>query len=95
MAKTVVGLMADIHKAREAVRALIQAGVNENDIGFMANEKHVAPGDEPLAERPDAEAAHRGGIVVSVAADSEAQADRVHGILMRHGAVDVDERFAP
>jgi hypothetical protein len=41
-----------------------------------------------------AEAVRRGGILVSVAADSEAQVEKAHTILMRHGAVDIEERAA-
>jgi hypothetical protein len=39
-----------------------------------------------------AEAVRRGGILVSVAADTEAQADLAVAIMKRQGAVDIDER---
>ncbi len=169
MAKTVVALMDNIDAARNAVHELAQAGIPREDIGFMANEKHVAPGDPgmrgtsggetaaravrgagtgaafggiaglalallaipgigpllaagPLAAAfagagvgaltggliggltrlgvPEneahyyAEAVRRGGILVSVAADSKAQAESALAILTRLGAVDIDERAA-
>jgi hypothetical protein len=39
-----------------------------------------------------AEAVRRGGILVTVAAESEAQADRAVALMKRHGAADIDER---
>jgi hypothetical protein len=39
-----------------------------------------------------AEAVRRGGILVSVAADSQAEADSAAEVMRRHGAVDIDER---
>jgi hypothetical protein len=169
MAKTVVGLMDSIEAARGAVQELVAGGIPRDDIGFMANEKHVAPGDPAMHERrsgesasrtvlgagtgaalggmaglalalaplaipgigpllaagplaaafagagvgavtggliggltrlgvPEseahyyAEAVRRGGILVTVAADTEAQADKALAILRRGGAVDIDER---
>ena len=41
-----------------------------------------------------AEGVRRGGTLVTVAADSEAQANMASGIMMRHGAIDIDERAA-
>src|SRR5688500_7300625 len=39
-----------------------------------------------------AEGVRRGGILVTVAADSDAEADRAVHIMKRHGAADIDER---
>jgi hypothetical protein len=39
-----------------------------------------------------AEAMRRGGILVSVAADSKAQAELAEAIMQRHGAIDIDQR---
>lgn len=38
------------------------------------------------------EGVRRGGILVTVAAESDAQADKVTGIMRQHGAVDIDQR---
>ncbi len=169
MAKTVVGLMDNIDDARNAVRALVQSGIERNDIGFTANQRHAIPDTAELNESegshaasgalagagsgaavggiaglalalaplaipgigpilaagpiaaalagaglgavagglvgglarlgvPEheaqyyAEAVRCGGILITVAADSEAQAGMALTLLRRHGAVDVDER---
>jgi len=39
-----------------------------------------------------AEGVRRGGILVTVAAESDAQADKAAGIMRQHGAVDIDQR---
>jgi hypothetical protein len=169
MAKTVVGLMDNIDDARNAVRELVQSGIDRNDIGFMANQRHAIPGTADLNESEGSHAAsgalagagsgaavggiagfalalaplaipgigpilaagpiaaalagaglgavaggflgglarlglpeeqahylaegvRRGGIVVTVAADTDILADMAIAVMKRHGAVDIDER---
>jgi hypothetical protein len=43
VAKTVIGLMENLHEAQAVVRELIESGIAREDVGFMANEKHAAP----------------------------------------------------
>lgn len=169
MAKTVIGLMDNLGEAQAVVRDLVDSGIEREDIGFMANEKHAVPGTAALNESegshvasgaltgagtgaaiggiaglalslaplaipgigpilaagpiaaalagaglgavtggliggltqlgvPEeeahyyAEGVRRGGILVTVAADSDAEADRAVHIMKRHGAADIDER---
>lgn len=171
MVKTVIGLMDNLDEARSAVRELAESGIERNDIGFMANERHAVPGEtavrEAAAEQatsgalagagagaalggaaglilavapiaipgigpllaagpiaaaltaagrgavaggliggltrlgvPEqqahyyAEAVRRGGILVSVAAETDVLADMAVVIMKRHGAVDIDQRAA-
>jgi uncharacterized protein (TIGR02271 family) len=169
MAKTVIGLMDNIGEAQAVVRDLVAAGIDREDIGFMANEKHSVPDSAALNESEGSHAAsgalagagtgaaiggiaglalslaplaipgigpilaagpiaaaltgaglgavaggliggltnlgvpeeeahyyaegvRRGGILVTVAADSEMQAETAVSTMKRHGAVDIDER---
>jgi hypothetical protein len=171
MAKTVIGLMDDLDEARGVVRDLVESGIDRNDIGFMANERHTLPGKtgtDATEGRPDtsgvltgagtgaaaggvlglalalapmaipgigpilaagpiaaalagagigavaggvigaltalgvpereahyyAEAVRRGGILVTVAAETDILADMAVQIMKRHGAVDIDARAA-
>lgn len=89
MAKTVVGLMDDIGEAQIVARDLVDSGIDRNAIGFMANEGHSISGTAALNESEGGDAAS-GGILVAVAADSQAQANTAVGILMRHGALDIE-----
>jgi len=163
MAKTVIGLFDNLADARAAVRALVESGVVQEDIGFMADQRHELPGTAHLNESEGAltaagtgaalggitglalalaplaipgigpllaagpiaaalagaglgavaggliggltrlgvpeeqahyygEAVRRGGILITVAADQTAQAERAAAILKRHGAVDIEQR---
>jgi uncharacterized protein (TIGR02271 family) len=169
MAKTVIGLMDNISEAQAVVKDLVARGIDRDDIGFMANEKHTVPDSAHLNESegsrtasgalagagtgaavggiaglalslaplaipgigpilaagpiaaaltgagigavaggliggltnlgvPEdeahyyAEGVRRGGILVTVAAETEAQADEAAEVMRRHGAVDIDER---
>jgi uncharacterized protein (TIGR02271 family) len=168
MSKTVIGLFNNMGEAQGVVKDLVASGIERDDIGFMANEKHVVPsgGDTsrqgsdvaagtlagagtgaaiggvaglalafaplaipgigpilaagPIAAAltgagigavaggliggltrlgvPEedahyyAEGVRRGGILVTVAADDEREADDAVAILRRHGAVDIDQR---
>jgi uncharacterized protein (TIGR02271 family) len=169
MAKTVIGLMDNLGEAQAVVRDLVDSGIEREDIGFMANEKHSVPSSAALNESEGSHAAsgalagagagaaiggiaglalslaplaipgigpilaagpiaaaltgaglgavtggliggltnlgvpeeeahyyaegvRRGGILVTVAAESDAQAERAVHIMKRHGAADIDER---
>src|SRR5215210_8323827 len=50
MSKTVIGLMDNISEAREVVKDLVASGINRDDIGFMANQKHAVPESAHLNE---------------------------------------------
>ena len=167
MSKTVVGLFNNMAEAQNVVRDLTAAGIERDDIGFMANEKQVVPTDADSTEGSNvasgalagagtgaaiggvaglalalaplaipgigpivaagpiaaaltgaglgavaggliggltrlgvpeehahyyAEGVRRGGILVTVDADDQREADAAVAILRRHGAVDIDER---
>ena len=169
MSKTVIRLFNSMGDAQKVVRDLVASGIERDEIGFMANEKQVAPsraeaGDNergdvasgalagagtgaaiggvaglalalaplaipgigpivaagPIAAAltgagigavaggliggltklgvPEehahyyAEGVRRGGILVTVAADDEREAEAAADILRRHGAMDIEER---
>ena len=43
MSKTVIGMMDNMGEARNVVEDLVASGIERDDIGFMANEKHATP----------------------------------------------------
>jgi uncharacterized protein (TIGR02271 family) len=43
MSKTIIGLMDNMSEARSVVEELVASGIDRDDIGFMANEKHATP----------------------------------------------------
>jgi uncharacterized protein (TIGR02271 family) len=173
MSKTVIGLMDNIGEAQSVVKDLVASGIDRDDIGFMANEKHSVPESAHLNESegsrdgsraasgalagagtgaalggiaglalslaplaipgigpilaagpiaaaltgagigavaggliggltnlgvPEeeahyyAEGVRRGGILVTVAAETDRQAEDAAQIMRSHGAVDIDER---
>lgn len=169
MSKTVIGLMDHIGEAQSVVKDLVASGIDRDDIGFMANQKHAVPESAHLNEGegsratsgalvgagtgaalggvaglalalaplaipgigpilaagpiaaaltgagigavaggliggltklgvPEdeahyyAEGVRRGGILVTVAAEGEAQARTAVNVMQRHGAVDIDQR---
>jgi hypothetical protein len=169
VAKTVIGLMDNLHEAQAVVREFIASGIAREDIGFMANQRHAVPDSAHLNESEGsraasgaltgagtgaalggiaglalavaplaipgigpilaagpiaaaltgagvgavagsvigsltnigvteeqahyyAEALRRGGILVTVAAESQAQVDNVVAVMKRHGAVDIEQR---
>jgi hypothetical protein len=92
MAKTVIGLIDNLAEAQAAVRDLVASGIAQEDIGFMADQRHELP---PTAQLNESEGALAGaGIVITVAADQAAQADLAVALLQRHGAVDIEQRAA-
>lgn len=50
MAKTVIGLMDNLGDAQAVVRELVESGIAQDDIGFMANQKHRLPSTADLNE---------------------------------------------
>lgn len=97
MPKTVIALMDNIGETQAVVKELVAGGIRREDIGFTANEKHTVPPTAHLNESEggdagSAEDLRRGGILVTVAAGTEAQADTAVNVMKRHGALDIDER---
>jgi len=90
MAKTVVGLMDNIDEAQSVVRELVGSGIDRGDIGF-ANQKDAIPSSADLNES-EGSAGNDGAILVAVAAESDAQADKAAGIMRLHGARDIGQR---
>jgi hypothetical protein len=50
MAKTVIGLFDNIAAAQAAVRGLVKNGIAQQDIGFMADQRHEVPSTAHLNE---------------------------------------------
>ena len=96
MAKTVIGRIENLGEAQAAVRELVQNGIAQEDVGFMPDQRHEVPGTAHLNEsegaQPEEGADDALGIVITVAADQAATAERARAILERHGARDIDER---
>lgn len=92
MAKTVIGLIDNLGEAQAAVRDLVENGVAQEDVGFVADQGQGLPGTAQLNESEGA--AEAAAFVISVAADDAAGADLAAAILQRHGAVDIDQRDA-
>ena len=92
MAKTVIGLIDNLGEAQAAVRELVASGIAQEDVGFVADQRHEVPGTAHLneGEGPGDSAA----FLISVAADDAARVDLACTILRRHGAVDIDRRDA-
>ena len=89
MAKTVIGRMDDVGEAQLVVQDLVEAGIPREDIGFLANPQDAIPSSAALNESEGGDTdpdAGTGGILVTVAADSEPQASTAIGIMKRHGA---------
>jgi hypothetical protein len=92
MAKTVIGLFDNLAVAQAALRELAGSGIAEHDIGFMADQGHQVPSTAHLNESEGEGADDALGILITVAADQAATAERARAILERHGAADIDER---
>ncbi|MBF0391328.1 MAG: YsnF/AvaK domain-containing protein [Alphaproteobacteria bacterium] len=92
----VIGLYDDPEKAKQAMDALMEAGLMEEDVELLAEadddiERYI--GEMGIARREAhlyAEAVRRGKAVVS-AATGEEQIDEILDILDRNGAIDLDE----
>jgi len=50
VAKTVIGLIDNIGAAQAAVRDLVESGIAQDDIGFMADQRHEVPTTAHLNE---------------------------------------------
>ena len=59
MAKTVIGLIDTIDDAQAAVRDLVESGIAQEDIGFMADQRHEVPATAQLNESEGALAGAR------------------------------------
>jgi hypothetical protein len=93
MAKTVVALIHDIDEAQSVVRDLVASGFQREDIGFRGNEGHAVPSTAALNESEGSvEDVSSDGIVVAVAAETDAQAQGAVEVMQRHGATDIDQR---
>ena len=93
MAKTVVALIHDIDEAQSVVRDLVASGFQREDIGFRGNEGHAVPSTAALNESEGSvEDLSSDGIVVAVAAETDAQAQGAIEVMQRHGATDIDQR---
>jgi hypothetical protein len=93
MAKTVVALMHDIDEAQSVVHDLVASGIPREDIGFRGNEGHAVPSTAALNESEGSvEDVSSHGIVVAVAAETDAQAQGAIEVMQRHGATDIDQR---
>ena len=85
MAKTVIGLIDNLGHAQAAVRDLVESGIAQEDVGFMADQGHEVPSTAHLNESEGAGAT--AAFVITVAADDAARVDLACAILQRHGAV--------
>jgi len=110
MASTVVAVFDDQTDAVRAQQELIAAGIpagsvrmtrsdtlkvrDENEPGFWDTLKEAFGFGSDEDRYSYAEAARRGGTVLTVEAADDASADRVATILRKHNAVDLDERAA-
>jgi hypothetical protein len=93
MAKTVVALIHDIDEAQSVVHDLVASGIQCEDIGFRGNEGHAVPSTAALNESEGSvEDVSSDGIVVAVAAETDAQAQGAIEVMQRHGATDIDQR---
>jgi hypothetical protein len=94
MAKTLIGLFDNLSAAQATLRELAGSGIAEQDIGFMADQRHEVPSTAHLNEAEGEGADDALGIVITVAADQPGTTDRARAILERHGALAIDERDA-
>ena len=92
MAKTVVALIHDIDEAQSVVHDLVASGIQREDIGFRGNEGHAVPSTAALNETEGSVEESSDGIVVAVAAETDAQAQSAIEVMKRHGATDIDQR---
>jgi hypothetical protein len=92
MAKTVIGLIDNLGEAQAAVRELVESGIAQEDVGFMADQRHELPGTAYLNESEGMPGA--AAFVITVAVDDARRVERAAEILQRHGATDIDQRDA-
>jgi hypothetical protein len=92
VAKTVIGLIDNLGEAQAAVRELVESGIAQEDVGFMADQRHELPGTAYLNESEGMPGA--AAFVITVAVDDARRVERAAEILQRHGATDIDQRDA-
>lgn len=93
METLVVGMMKNPEHARDVARALAEAGFEREDIagddGFIAG---LCRGGVPEHEaHAYAEGVRRGGAVLAVAADDDADANQAAIVMSRNGALDIEK----
>jgi hypothetical protein len=92
MATTVIGLIGNLGEAQAAVRELVESGIAQEHVGFMADQRHELPGTAHLNESEGMPGA--AAFVITVAVDDAPRGARAAEILQRHGATDIDQRDA-
>jgi hypothetical protein len=90
MAKTVIGLIDNLGEAQAAVRELVESGIAQEDVGFVADQRHELPGTAHLNESEGMADAAK--FLIGVAADDGERAHLAVAILQRHGATEIDQR---
>ena len=90
---TVVALIHDVDEAQSVLHDLVASGIQREDIGFRRHWGHAVPSTAALNESEGCvEDASSDGIVVAVAAETDAQAQGAIEVMKRHGATDIDQR---
>ncbi len=92
MAMVVLALMKDPHEARGLVRALDDAGFELEEIDTAGGMLPELSGMGVPAQDAQsfAEGARRGGTVVCVCTEDDAEAERAAQLMAQHGALDID-----
>ena len=90
MAKMVIGLIDNLGEAQAAVRDLVEIGIAQEDVGFMADQRNELPGTAYLNESEGTQGA--AAFFITVAVDDAPRSERAAEILQRHGAKDIDQR---
>src|SRR5262245_3972525 len=88
MAKTVIGLIDNLGEAQAAVRDLVENGIAQEDVGFLADQGDELPGTAYLNESEGMDEA--AAFLIAVALDDAVQEDLAAEILRRHGAKNID-----
>ena len=92
MATVIVGLLSDAHQARGLIRALDDAGFSGEDIDMSGGllSELVTRGVPDAEAGLYAEGVRRGGAIVCVRTDDDAEAAEAAELMAEHGALDID-----
>ena len=92
MATVIVGLVGNAHQARGLIRALDDAGFSGEDIDMSGGllSELVARGVPDEEAGLYAEGVRRGGAIVCVRTDDDAEAAEAAELMAEHGALDID-----
>ena len=92
MATVIVGLLSDAHQARGLIRALDDAGFSGEDIDMSGGllSELVTRGVPDEEAGLYAEGVRRGGAIVCVRTDDDAEAAEAAELMAEHGALDID-----